>query len=102
MTLEEHEASTKHIYDDRDALTEDSNEARNNNYGIKTDYEDAVVRWLKTWTLILATLLPDDVREFAGLELNSKGNSLKTGLLNYTSDKFKFLYFRSCEEDRID
>jgi len=92
MTLEEHEASTKHIYDDRDALTEDSNEARNNNYGIKTDYEDAIVRWLKTWTLILATLLPDDVREFAGLEWNSKKNGLKNDPQKYTSDKFKFLY----------
>ena len=54
MTHEEHETSIKHIYDDRDALTEHSNEARNNNYGIKTDYEDAVVKWLKKWTPKLA------------------------------------------------
>ena len=92
ITLTEHEKSIKHIYDDRDSLTEDSNNARNSKYGIKTDYEDAVVKWLKKWTPKLAYSLPDDVREFAGLELNSKGNSLKTGLLNYTSDKFKFLY----------
>ena len=92
ITLAEHEGSTKHIYEDRDALTEDSNEARNNNYGIKTDYDDAIVRWLKKWTPRLAYMLPDDVREFAGLELNRKGNALKSGLLNYTSDKFKFLY----------
>ena len=92
ITLAEHEESTKHIYEDRDALTEDSNEARNNNYGIKTDYDDAIVRWLKKWTPRLAYMLPDDVREFAGLELNRKGNALKSGLLNYTSDKFKFLY----------
>ena len=92
MTLEEHETSTKHIYEDRDALTEDSNEARNNNYGIKTDYEDAVVKWLKKWTPKLAHSLPDDVREFAGLEWNSKKNALKNDPQKYTSDKFKFLY----------
>ena len=91
-TLADHEHKIEHIYTDRDALTEDSNEARNNNYGIKTDYEDAVVRWLKTWTLILATLLPDDVREFAGLEWNSKKNGLKCDPQKYNNDKFKFLY----------
>ena len=77
ITLAEHEESTKHIYEDRDALTEDSNEARNNNYGIKTDYEDAIVRWLMKWSIRLATILPDDVQEFAGLEWNSKKNALK-------------------------
>ena len=92
ISLAEHEESTKHIYDDRDALTEDSNEARNNNYGIKTDYDDAIVRWLKKWTIRLATQLPDDVREFAGLEWNSKKNGLKNDPQKYTSDKFKFLY----------
>ena len=92
ITLAEHEKSTKHIYDDRDALTEDSNEARNNNYGIKTDYEDAIVRWLMKWSIRLATILPDDVQEFAGLEWNSKKNALKNDPQKYTSDKFKFLY----------
>ena len=92
ITLAEHEESTKHIYDDRDALTEDSNEARNNNYGIKTDYEDAIVRWLKKWTPKLSYNLPDDVKDFAGLELNRQGNALKPTFLNYTSDRFKFLY----------
>ena len=92
ITLAEHEESTKHIYDDRDALTEDSNEARNNNYGIKTDYEDAIVRWLKKWTPKLSYNLPDDVKDFVGLELNRQGNALKPTFLNYTSDRFKFLY----------
>ena len=92
ITLAEHEESTKHIYDDRDALTEDSNEARNNNYGIKTDYEDAIVRWLKKWTPKLSYNLPDDVKDFVGLELNRQGNALKPALLTYTSDRFKFLY----------
>ena len=92
MTLAEHEESTKHIYNDRDSLTEDSNEARNNNYGIKTDYEDAIVNWLKNYTPKLAYNLPDDVRQFAGLELNKMQNALKPAFLNYTTDKFKFLY----------
>ena len=92
ITLAEHEESTKHIYDDRDALTEDSNEARNNNYGIQTDYEDAIVKWLKSYTPKLAYNLPDNVRQFAGLELNKKQNALKPAFLNYTSSKFKFLY----------
>ena len=92
ITLAEHEGSTKHIYEDRDVLTTDSNEARNNNYGIKTDYEDEIVKWLKRWSIRLATILPDDVREFAGLEWNSKKNALKNDPQKYTSDKFKFLY----------
>lgn len=92
ITLAEHEGSIKHIYEDRDVLTADSNEARNNNYGIKTDYEDEIVKFLKRYTLKLATLLPDDVREFAGLEWNSKKNALKNDPQKYTSDKFKFLY----------
>ena len=92
ITLAEHEESTKHIYDDRDALTEDSNEARNNNYGIKTDYEDAIVQWLKKWTPKLTYNLPEDVKDFVGLELNRQGNALKPTFLNYTSDRFKFLY----------
>ena len=91
-TFAEHEHKTGHIYADRDSLTEDSNEARNNNYGIKTDYEDAIVKWLKRYTPKLAHNLPDDVRQFACLELNRKQNALKPAFLNYTSDKFKFLY----------
>ena len=92
ITLAEHEGSTKHIYEDRDVLTTDSNEARNNNYGIKTDYSDEIVKFLKRYSLKLATLLPDDVREFAGLEWNSKKSALKNDPQKYTSDKFKFLY----------
>ncbi len=91
-TFAEHENKTGHIYADRDSLTEDSNEARNNIYGIKTDYEDAIVKFLKRYSIKLATLLPDDVREFAGLEWNSKKNALKNDPQKYTSDKFKFLY----------
>ena len=86
------EKTVSHIYNDRDALTLDANEARNNNYGIKTNYEDAIVVWLKRCSLKLASTLPDDVREFAGLEWNTKGNGLKNDPQKYSSDKFKFLY----------
>ena len=91
-TFADHEHKTEHIYNDRDALTEDANEARNNNYGIKTDYEDAIVQWLKKWTPKLTYNLPEDVKDFVGLELNKQGNALKPALLTYTSDRFKFLY----------
>lgn len=86
------EKKVSHIYLDRSILTEDSNTARNEQYGIKTDYEDAVVNWIKKYISILAFRLDNQTRDFAGLEMNSKGNALKPGLLNYTSDKIKFLY----------
>ncbi len=91
-TLSEHERRSSHIYADRNSLTEDSNTARNEKYGIKTSYDDAVTKWIKKYISILAFRLDNDTREFAGLELNSKGNALKPGLLNYTSDKLKFIY----------
>lgn len=92
ISLEEHENNNSHIYADRDALTDDSNTARNEQYGIKTDYDDYVTRWIKKYVLKLAFNLDNETREWAGLELNSKGSTLKPGLLNYTSDKLKFIY----------
>lgn len=86
------EKKVSHIYRDRSVLTEDSNIARNEQYGIKTDYEDAVVNWIKKYITILAFNLDDETREWAGLEMNSKKNGLKPGLINYTSDKLKFIY----------
>lgn len=86
------EKGVSHIYRDRDALTEDSNAARNEKYGIKTDYEDAVTSWIKKYISILAFNLDDNTREWAGLEMNAKGTALKPGLVNYTSDKLKFIY----------
>jgi len=86
------EKNVSHIYADRDALTEDSNEARNQKYGIKTDYEDHVTRWIKKYITKLAFNLDDQTAEWAGIETNSKGNALKPGLINYTSDKLKFIY----------
>lgn len=81
-----------HIYADRDALTEDSNSARNQKYGIKTDYQDHVTQWIKNYITKLAFNLDIETAEWAGLEINAKRNALKPGLLNYTSDKLKFIY----------
>ena len=86
------EKKVSHIYADRDALTEDSNSARNQKYGIKTDYEDHVTRWIKKYITKLAFNLNIQTAKWAGIETNSKGNSLKPGLINYTSDKLKFIY----------
>ena len=86
------EKKVSHIYADRDALTEDSNAARNQKYGIKTDYEDHVTKWIKKYITILAFKLENETAECAGIETNAKGNALKPGLLNYTSDKLKFVY----------
>ena len=74
----EHETKNTHIHVDRDILTEDSNEARNNKYGIGKDntYEDAVSRWIKTNISKLYGMLDQETRDFFKLELNSKGNGL--------------------------
>lgn len=86
------EKGVSHIYADRDSLTEDSNGARNQQYGIKTDYDDKVTLWIKKYISILAFNLDNKTSEWAGLEMNAKGNALKPGLVNYTSDKLKFIY----------
>ena len=86
------EKKVSHIYNDRDALTEDSNGARNQKYGIKTDYQDYVTEWIKKYITKLAFNLDSKTAEWVGLEMNAKGNALKPGLLNYTSEKLKFLY----------
>ena len=86
------EKKVSHIYNDRDALTEDSNGARNQQYGIKTDYQDHVTEWIKKYITKLAFNLDSKTAQWAGLEMNAKGNALKPGLLNYTSEKLKFLY----------
>lgn len=92
VDYETFENQVSYIYADRNSLTEDSNTARNEKYGIKTDYSDAVVVWIKKYISILAFNLDEETRNWAGLELNAKGNALKPGLLNYTSDKLKFIY----------
>ena len=92
VEYETFEKKVSHIYADRDALTEDSNGARNQQYGIKTDYEDHVTKWIKNYITKLAFNLDKETAEWVGLEMNAKGNALKPGLLNYTSDKLKFVY----------
>ena len=86
------EKKVSHIYADRDTLTEDSNGARNQQYGIKTDYSDAVVEWIKKYLFRLAGELNSDTREWAGIELNKNNSGLKDGLKKYTSSKLKFIY----------
>ena len=86
------EKGVSRIYADRNSLTEDSNGARNQQYGIKTDYDDKVTLWIKKYISILAFNLDNETAEWAGLEMNAKGNALKPGLVNYTSDKLKFIY----------
>ena len=79
------EKKVSHIYADRDSLTEDSNEARNLEYGIDNDYDDYVSRWIKKYISVLAFNLSNETREFWKLELNSKKNALKPSVLKYTS-----------------
>jgi hypothetical protein len=86
------EKKVSHIYADRDALTEDSNGARNQQYGIKTDHSDAVIEWIKKYLFRLASELDPDTREWAGIELNKNNSGLKDGLKKYTSSKLKFIY----------
>ena len=85
IDAQKHEIKNTHIYEDRDLLTEDSNEARNNKYGIGKDntHEDAVSRWIKTNVSKLYGMLDQETRDFFKLELNSKGNGLKSNVLNY-------------------
>ena len=86
------EKKVSHIYADRDSLTEHSNGARNQQYGIKTDYSDAVIEWIKKYLFKLASELDSDTREWAGIELNKNKSGLKNCLKNYTSPKLKFIY----------
>ena len=85
IDADEHEIKNAHIYVDRNLLTEDSNTARNEKYGIGKDntYEDAVSRWIKTNISKLYGMLDQETRDFFKLELNSKGNGLKSNILNY-------------------
>ena len=88
ITGSDHEKLTEHIYRDRDALTESSNGARNEKYGIGKDntYNDAVSEWIKKNITLLYSKLDNDSREYFKLDLNKKGNSLLPGILNYTSE----------------
>ena len=96
ISLQEHEKNSSHIYADRDVLTEDSNTARNEKYGIKTDYEDSVVNWIKKYIDKLAFELDEETRNWSGL-VYSKGSKNKPpkllpSLTNYSNDKLKFIY----------
>ena len=76
VEYETFEKSVSHIYADRDALTEDSNNARNQKYGIgaNNDYEDAVSKWIKKYISVFTFELDEEARRHFKLEFNKKGN----------------------------
>jgi len=80
------EKKVSHIYTDRDTLTEDSNAARNLKYGIGTDYDDYVSRWIKKYISVLSFNLDNETREYWKLELTRKKNALLPSIINYTKD----------------
>lgn len=78
------EKNVSHIYADRDALTEDSNEARNKEYGIGTDPNlDYVSKWIKKYISVLAFNLSNETREYWKLDLNSKKTALLPSITDY-------------------
>ena len=80
------EKKVSHIYADRDALTEDSNGARNQQYGIGTDPDlDYVSKWIKKYISRLASELSNETREFWKLDLNKKQNALLPSITDYTN-----------------
>ena len=86
VEYETFQKKVSHIYVDRDALTEDSNAARNLKYGIKTDYTDSVTEWIKKYISILAFRLDNETREFWKLDLNRNKNALLPSITNYTKE----------------
>lgn len=93
-TLDEYSERSKYIFDARTKLNQDINFARNQVYGLKDNgYSDSVSKWIKKYSLVLASKLEDSsLRDFVGLELNKNGNALKDAVKNYKSEKLKFLY----------
>ena len=86
VEYETFEKKVSHIYTDRDALTEDSNEARNKEYGIGTDPDlDYVSKWIKKYITRLAFELDNETREFWKLDLNNKKTALLSGITDYKS-----------------
>ena len=80
------EKKVSHIYADRDALTEDSNGARNQQYGIGTDPDlDYVSKWIKKYISRLAFELSNETRKFWKLDLNKKQNALLSSITDYAN-----------------
>ena len=78
------EKNVSHIYADRDALTEDSNEARNKEYGIGTNPDlDYVSKWIKKYISVLAFNLSNETREFWKLDLNKQKTALLPSITSY-------------------
>lgn len=84
VEYETFEKKVSHIYADRDALTEDSNGARNQEYGIGTDSDlDYVSKWIKKYISVLAFNLSNETREFWKLDLNNKKTALLSSITDY-------------------
>ena len=80
------EKNVSHIYADRDALTEDSNGSRNQQYGIGINPNlDYVSKWIKKYITRLAFELDNETREFWKLDLNNKKTALLPGITDYKS-----------------
>ena len=91
-TYAEFEKRVSHIYNDRNSLTEDSNNARNQNYGIgakgRPSYPDLdyVSKWIKKYISVLAFNLSNETREYWKLDLNSKKNALLPSITDYKKE----------------
>ena len=86
VEYEDFKNSVSHIYADRDALTEDSNEARNQQYGIGTDPDlDYVSKWIKKYISRLAFELSNETRKFWKLDLNKQQNALLPSITDYAN-----------------
>ena len=84
VEYEDFEKKVSHIYFDRNLLTEDSNEARNQGYGIGIDPDlDYVTKWIKKYISVLAFNLSNETREFWKLDLNKKKNALLPSITDY-------------------
>lgn len=96
LKLEDHYEKSKHKYEDRDRLTQDINIARNQNYGLKDNYSDAITDWIKKNYEKLADNLNDkELCSFIGIEYD-KNNKIKRSTAQYKHEKLKHLYGFVC------
>ena len=72
MTFDDHDDLTNHIYADRVTLTEDSNSATNEKYGLgkDNDYENEISKWIQKYITVLYSKLDENTREYFKITLN--------------------------------
>lgn len=96
IPLDVHYENNKHKFADRIKLTDDVNVARNQKYGIKTEYDDAITKWIKNNYAKLAENLADkSLCEFIGIEYDKK-EKFKASTVKYRNEKLKHLYCFIC------